>query len=71
MACVGCSWDAAAPVLNAPLPYILGGAWMGGHPTTGVQSHKEESEVRVAPGYGPASELSTGLACVAAVKPTQ
>lgn len=36
-----------------------------------AESCKADSKVQVASGYGPASELSTGLARVAAVKPTQ
>ena len=61
-------------VLNVLLPYVLGSAQMyEGVPrhNRSAESRKEESAVWVAPGYGPASELSAGLARVAAVKPTQ
>lgn len=61
-------------VLNSLLPYVLGGAQMyeGVPPhNRSAGSRKEESAVWVAPGYGPASELSTSLAREAAVKPTQ
>lgn len=60
-------------VLNALLPYVLDGAQMhvAVPPHSRSAERRKESTDWVAPGYGPASELSAGLARVAAVKPTQ